>query len=203
MFPKVTTVARDLGMLAASSVAVHPLTRRFEETRMFLLVVCAGALGSLVHGLRLSTGTSGIETSFGAGVPKYLIQPFGASVLAVVFYLVIRGGFFSLTPVHNTLPLRIHSAQRDGRHVFRTGSVETKGDCRDAAKQTACWKGRGAAVAGQLGPTDEITIIMPCNACWRTQVQNVVAQLRKFDCWGRGWNTRLGQSLSRNRFTGV
>ena len=45
-------------------------------------------------------------------VPKYLIQPFGASVLAVVFYLVIRGGFFSLMPVHNTLPLRIHSAQR-------------------------------------------------------------------------------------------
>ena len=39
MFPKVTTVARDLGMLAASSVAVHPLTRRFEETRMFLLVL--------------------------------------------------------------------------------------------------------------------------------------------------------------------
>lgn len=57
-------------MLAASSVAVHPLTRRFEETRMFLLVVCAGALGSLVHGLRLSTGTSGIETSFGAGRPN-------------------------------------------------------------------------------------------------------------------------------------
>jgi hypothetical protein len=28
-------------------------------------------------------------------VPKYLIQPFGAAVLAVVFYLVIRGGFFS------------------------------------------------------------------------------------------------------------
>jgi len=66
-----------------------------EETRLFLLVVCAGALGSLVHGLRSIYWYVGNRELIWSWVPKYLIQPFGASVLAVVFYLVIRGGFFS------------------------------------------------------------------------------------------------------------
>lgn len=66
-----------------------------EETRLFLLVVCAGALGSLVHGLRSIYWYVGNRDLVWSWVPKYLIQPFGASVLAVVFYLVIRGGFFS------------------------------------------------------------------------------------------------------------
>jgi hypothetical protein len=66
-----------------------------EETRLFLLVVCAGALGSLVHGLRSIYWYVGNRDLIWSWVPKYLIQPFGASVLAVVFYLVIRGGFFS------------------------------------------------------------------------------------------------------------
>jgi len=66
-----------------------------QETRLLLLVVCAGALGSLVHGLRSIYWYIGNRSLVWSWVPKYLIQPFGASVLAVVFYLVIRGGFFS------------------------------------------------------------------------------------------------------------
>jgi hypothetical protein len=66
-----------------------------EETRMVLLVVCAGALGSVVHSLRSVYWYAGNRNLIWSWVPKYLIQPFGASVLAVVFYLVIRGGFFS------------------------------------------------------------------------------------------------------------
>jgi hypothetical protein len=66
-----------------------------EETRLFLLVVCAGALGSLVHELRSIYWYIGNRDLIWSWVPKYVIQPFGASVLAVVFYLVIRGGFFA------------------------------------------------------------------------------------------------------------
>jgi hypothetical protein len=66
-----------------------------EETRLLLLVVCAGGLGSLVHGLRSIYWYVGNRDLIWSWVPKYLIQPFGASALAVVFYLVIRGGFFS------------------------------------------------------------------------------------------------------------
>jgi uncharacterized protein YcgL (UPF0745 family) len=70
---------------------------------MFLLVVCAGALGSLVHGLRSFYWYVGNRDLIWSWVPKYFIQPFGASVLAVVFYLVIRAVSSPLTPVHNTL----------------------------------------------------------------------------------------------------
>jgi len=66
-----------------------------QETRLLLLVVCAGALGSLVHGLRSIYWYIGNRNLVWSWVPKYLIQPFGAAVLAAVFYLVIRGGFFS------------------------------------------------------------------------------------------------------------
>jgi hypothetical protein len=66
-----------------------------EEMRLLLLVVCAGSLGSLVHGLRSIYWYLGNRELVWRWVPKYLIQPFGAAVLAVVFYLVIRGGFFS------------------------------------------------------------------------------------------------------------
>ena len=66
-----------------------------DETRLLLLVVCAGSLGSLVHGLRSIYWYLGNRELVWSWVPKYLIQPFGAAALAVVFYLVIRGGFFS------------------------------------------------------------------------------------------------------------
>jgi hypothetical protein len=48
-----------------------------------------------VHGLRSIYWYLGNRELVWSWVPKYLIQPFGAAVLAVVFYLVIRGGFFS------------------------------------------------------------------------------------------------------------
>ena len=103
--PKSETLANP-NRLAHASVRVQQLDgsevsfvvwsfRVGEETRLFLLVVCAGALGSLVHGLRSIYWYVGNRDLIWSWVPKYLIQPFGASVLAVVFYLVIRGGFFS------------------------------------------------------------------------------------------------------------
>jgi hypothetical protein len=66
-----------------------------DEARLLLLVVCTGSLGSLVHGLRSIYWYLGNRELVWSWVPKYLIQPFGAAVLAVIFYLVIRGGFFS------------------------------------------------------------------------------------------------------------
>jgi hypothetical protein len=75
------------------------------ETRLLLLVVCAGALGSLVHGLRSIYWYIGNRDLIWSWMPKYFIQPFGASVLAIVFYLVIRGGFFSAdATTQNTSP---------------------------------------------------------------------------------------------------
>ena len=91
-----TDASLDLQQLDTSEVSfVGWKFKVRQETRLLLLVVCAGALGSLVHGLRSIYWYIGNRNLVWSWVPKYLIQPFGASVLAVVFYLVIRGGFFS------------------------------------------------------------------------------------------------------------
>jgi hypothetical protein len=69
--------------------------RIYDEVRLLLIVSFAGALGSLVHAIRSYywyIGNRGLVLSW---IAKYLMQPFAGTALAVVFYLVIRGGFFS------------------------------------------------------------------------------------------------------------
>jgi hypothetical protein len=66
-----------------------------DEVRLLMLVICAGALGSLVHGLRSIYWYVGQRELVWSWIAKYLLLPFTGSVLAVVFYFVVRGGFFS------------------------------------------------------------------------------------------------------------
>lgn len=66
-----------------------------DEVRLLLIVMLAGALGSLVHGIRSFYWYIGNRELIWSWLGKYLIQPFAGTALAVVFYLVVRGGFFS------------------------------------------------------------------------------------------------------------
>lgn len=65
----------------------------FPEERLFVIVMLAGALGGLVHSLRSFywyLGNRALNTSW-AGM--YVTLPVVGAAMAVVFYLVIRGGF--------------------------------------------------------------------------------------------------------------
>ena len=66
-----------------------------DEQRLLILVITAGALGSLVHALRSAYWYVGNRNLVRSWVPKYLLLPFCGATLAVLFYLVVRGGFFS------------------------------------------------------------------------------------------------------------
>ena len=66
-----------------------------DEVRLLMLVICAGALGSLVHGLRSVYWYVGNRELVWSWVAKYLLLPFTGAILAVLFYFVVRGGFFS------------------------------------------------------------------------------------------------------------
>jgi hypothetical protein len=66
-----------------------------DEVRLLMLVIVAGALGSLVHGLRSVYWYVGQRELVWSWIAKYLMLPFTGSVLAVLFYFVVRGGFFS------------------------------------------------------------------------------------------------------------
>jgi hypothetical protein len=70
-----------------------------------LIVILAGALGSLVHTVRSVYWYIGNRTLKWSWLAKYILQPFAGSALAVIFYVVVRGGFFSpQTTFENTSP---------------------------------------------------------------------------------------------------
>ncbi len=66
-----------------------------DEQRLLILVVAAGALGSLVHALRSAYWYVGNRNLVRSWIPKYILLPFCGATLAVLFYLIVRGGFFS------------------------------------------------------------------------------------------------------------
>jgi hypothetical protein len=65
-----------------------------DEQHLFLLVVLAGALGSFVHVTRSFVDFIGNRRLRPSWTWWYILQPFTGSALAVVVYLVLRGGFF-------------------------------------------------------------------------------------------------------------
>jgi len=67
----------------------------FQETRLLLIVALAGALGSLVHALRSFYKYVGNRQLVWSWLSMYLLLPFVGANLGLVFYLVIRAGFFS------------------------------------------------------------------------------------------------------------
>jgi len=77
----------------------------WDEVRLLLIVILAGALGSLVHTVRSVYWYIGNRTLKWSWLAKYILQPFAGSALSVIFYVVVRGGFFSpQTTFANTSP---------------------------------------------------------------------------------------------------
>ena len=66
-----------------------------EHIRIILIVALAGALGALVHALRSFYWYAGHRTLVRSWLIMYILLPFVGSTLGLLFYLVIRGGFFS------------------------------------------------------------------------------------------------------------
>jgi len=80
---------------------------RFEatvylETRLLLLVMLAGALGSLMHALRSLYWYTGNRKMIWSWVAFYILLPVTGGILATIFYFVVRGGFFSSTAKFET-----------------------------------------------------------------------------------------------------
>jgi len=61
---------------------------------LIFIVVMAGALGSMVHALRSLHWYIGNQELVSNWLAMYFLLPFVGSTLGLVFYLVIRGGFF-------------------------------------------------------------------------------------------------------------
>jgi hypothetical protein len=67
----------------------------WDEVRLLWIVILAGALGSLIHAMRSVYWYVGNRNLVRSWLAKYFVMPFTGSALSVMFYFVIRGGFFS------------------------------------------------------------------------------------------------------------
>ena len=67
------------------------------ETRLLLLAMLIGALGSCIQVIRSFTWYIGNRKLSGNSFWSFLLQPFMGMALSLVFYFVIRGGFLSAT----------------------------------------------------------------------------------------------------------
>jgi hypothetical protein len=84
------TSARKVGLLlGALRLSVQP------ETALLLLVLIVGALGSLVHTATSLGDFIGNRRFYSSWIAWYLLRPFVGSLLAILLYFAIRGGFFS------------------------------------------------------------------------------------------------------------
>ncbi len=86
------------GESVSTNSAVHFYFLTFnnsEEIRMILIVVLAGALGALVHALRSFYWYVGHRMMVRSWLAMFILLPFVGTTLGLLFYFVIRGGFFS------------------------------------------------------------------------------------------------------------
>lgn len=67
----------------------------WDEQRLLLLVLFAGALGSILHALRSVYWYVGNRSLVRSWMVMYIVLPYAGATLALIFYLVVRGGFFS------------------------------------------------------------------------------------------------------------
>jgi hypothetical protein len=72
-----------------------PITR---EIQLLLMVLLAGALGSLVHALRSISDFIGNRTAIASWFWWYITRPLLGMSLALIFYAVLRGGFLAGSP---------------------------------------------------------------------------------------------------------
>ena len=78
----------------------------WDEQRLLLLVIFGGALGTLVHCLRSVYWYIGNRSLIKSWTAMYFMMPFAGAALSLVFYLVVRGGFFSPShPSNKPAPL--------------------------------------------------------------------------------------------------
>ncbi len=77
----------------------------WNERRLLLIVILAGALGGIIASIRSFFWFVGIRQFAVQWIPLYLFAPLTSGLLGAMIYLVIRGGFFSgMSTISDTSP---------------------------------------------------------------------------------------------------
>jgi hypothetical protein len=71
-----------------------------ESVRFLIIVMVVGALGSLIHVFRSFYWYIGNRTLKSSWLLMYILLPFNGAGLAVLFYLIVRGGISGQAPIN-------------------------------------------------------------------------------------------------------
>lgn len=86
--PTWTTLADSVAFVQANQQTRLLL----DQGEMMLAVVLAGGIGSYIHGVNSFVSYVGNRSFVASWVPWYLLRPFMGVAMAVIFYVVVRGG---------------------------------------------------------------------------------------------------------------
>jgi magnesium-transporting ATPase (P-type) len=68
-----------------------------DELRLIIIAALAGALGSLIHSMTSFATYVGNKQFVTSWIWWFVLRPFIGMSLALIFYFVVRGGFFAMT----------------------------------------------------------------------------------------------------------
>jgi hypothetical protein len=86
--PAASVRADTLTFLAANQQTKLVL----DQGQLLLAVMLAGALGSYIHGVNSFVTYVGNRSFLNSWIPWYVLRPFMGVAMAVIFYVVVRGG---------------------------------------------------------------------------------------------------------------
>lgn len=101
--PAATGTAADAQLHATRVRILFWQTALLRDARLFLVVVSAGGVGALIHGLRSLSMYVGNRLLRRSWLLKYCLEPFAGAVLALVVYLVLRGGLTTTMAASNDI----------------------------------------------------------------------------------------------------
>lgn len=92
------------------------------EAYMLLMIVCVGALGGSLHGMRSLADYVGARQLKRSWICYYLLLPVNSAMIALVFYLIIRAGFYSPSATADTAAIMLGLAVLVG--LFSEAAME-------------------------------------------------------------------------------
>lgn len=74
-----------------------------DQGELILAVILAGGIGSYIHGVNSFVTYVGNRSFVNSWTPWYILRPFMGIGMAVIFYVVVRGGVLVMTGGENTV----------------------------------------------------------------------------------------------------
>jgi hypothetical protein len=183
----------------------------WREQRVLLVVILAAALGALIHCLRSVSWYVGNRDLRMSWIPHYLLLPYVGAGIGFVFYVVIRGGFFSAGSEYSDTNPYAFAALAALMGMFSTEAVlklqqvaqtilapkeRGKDDVPPTSGGVDAERGAaGAAAAGEEAASGEAPLGHPVPVIGRIEPQTVIAGSTATTVTITGWNFVKGATV--------